>query len=198
MSDSKKMELANVWIKVNDVGSQVQKKRISPAEAIVLRYQFGVRVEGQAKPMSPFDHLHITESVDRSENDDFQRLHGAYGKVLMDKVFPGENPKIPLTFKEAGFEQTDEKEPKPGKHFHQYIDLAKLPKAETTDEESVKELEVKKSQQSQIDTLVKQNQELQSVVGELLKRIPTPVAAAATAHVAVTPVASPTPIAPVK
>lgn len=189
------MELADVWIKINDNGSQVKKSRISPAEAIVLRSQFGVRVEGQAKPLSPFDHLHINDSTERSADSDFQRLTNQYGKVMMDKVFPGENPNIPMTFETAGFEETNDLEPKAGKAFHKYEDLNKLPKEEVTDEQSVKEVAEREAQSKllveqqkainqmgeQVSKLLKANEELMSELRsqresqQSQKSAPTPV-----------------------
>ena len=58
MADEK-MELAHAWVLVNDVGSNIQMKYITPAQAVIIRKQFGVKVEGDAKPVTPFQHLDV-------------------------------------------------------------------------------------------------------------------------------------------
>ena len=85
-------------------------------------------------------HLDIAvTSIERSKDDEFTRLVKKYGDKLISAVFPGENPNIPLTFKEAGVEATEESAPKAGKPT-EVIELAKLDEKETTDEQSAKEV----------------------------------------------------------
>lgn len=176
------MELASVWLQINDLGSDIHLKRVSPAEALIQRAQFGVIVEGQSVPDSPFKHIDINEKVSRTKNEDYQRLVAKFGKKVVEKSFPGENPNIPLTFKDAGVTAINEEpQPKMGKPFHIYTPLDKLPKEETIDEESVREraamVAASTAQQGQIDILVKQNAELTATVNALIAKL-TPAAPA--------------------
>ena len=143
MSDEKKeplMQVGHAWVEINDLHDNVQLRNITPAEILVVRKQFGIKVPGQAKPTSPVTHLDIAvTSIARSKDDEFTRLVKKYGDKLISTVFPGENPNIPLTFKEAGVEATEESAPKAGKPT-EVIELAKLDKKETTDEESANEV----------------------------------------------------------
>jgi len=135
-----KMQTAHAWVDINDLHDNIQLKHITPAEALVIRKQFGVKVPGQAKPTSPITHLEIlVKDIDRSKDSEFTRLVKKYGDKLISAVFPGENPNIPLTFKEAGVEATEESAPKAGKST-EVVELAKLAKSEVSDEESVKEI----------------------------------------------------------
>ena len=120
MSDKATMEKGVAWVIINDLKDTVRVVDITPAEAIILRKQFGVLVEGETVPLSPVKHLDIQGTVAREANEEFQRLTRKYGKKMMSEVFPGEAPNIPTTFKAVGLEDTVDgtgKEPKKGKEL---------------------------------------------------------------------------------
>lgn len=159
-------------MEINDLHDNVQLKHITPAEALVIRKQFGIKVPGQAKPSSPITHLDIhVKGTDRSKDAEFTRLVKKYGDKLITTVFPGENPNIPDTFKEAGIEATEEGAPKAGKPT-EVIELAKLPKEETQDEESVVE---KAAREQQTATLKAQAEQIAQLT-ELVKKLTAPKA----------------------
>ena len=123
------MQIANCWVQINELGSNARKERVTPAECQVLRKLFGVKVVGQTKPTNPITHLHIVGEDKRSVTDEFSRLTQRYGEKLIGEMFPGENPGCPDTFKAAGFEETEEKQPKEGKK-HVIEPLASLKKGD--------------------------------------------------------------------
>lgn len=125
-----KMQVANVWLQLNELGSNVQLKRITPAEALIVRKLHGVKVEGQTKPTNPLSHIDILkEDVKRDNEAEYSRLAKKFGNKVVETAFPGENPKLPQTFAEAGFENTDEAAPKEGKAM-EVASLATLPKGD--------------------------------------------------------------------
>jgi hypothetical protein len=93
------MQIADAWLQVNDLGSNVQIRNITPAEAVVLRKIHGIKVVGQAKPTNPFTHLHVhTKTVERSADAEYGRLIKKFGAPVIESVFPGENPTLPKDF----------------------------------------------------------------------------------------------------
>lgn len=133
------MQTANAWVEINDLHDNVQIKNITPAEALVTRKLFGVKIAGQAKPMNPITHLDInSKEVTRTKEQEYARLVKKYGDKKISEIFPGENPNIPDTFKEVNLDIKG-KEPEKGDET-QVTELAKLSPEETTDEESVAEL----------------------------------------------------------
>ena len=121
------MQTATGWLKISDLGDIVRVSNITPAEAVILRAQFGIRIEGESRPLSPITHLHIADDeIARTQHEEYQRLNRKYGADVMKATFPGENPNIPLKFADVGFEQTEETEPKKGK-APEILPLEKLP-----------------------------------------------------------------------
>lgn len=173
------MELADVWVQINTEGSNVQLKRITPAQAIVIRSQFGVKVEGDSKPLSPITHMDINAKAERTKSQEYDRLTKHYGSALIKGVFPGESPNMPLTFSEAGVEATeDEKAPKKGPE-QVVLPLAELDPKEVQDEESVKDAEARLAQEKRVtdlQLLVKQQgDQIAQLLGHLTKQA-TPIA----------------------
>jgi len=172
MSDEKKesqplMQIGHAWVEINDLHDNVQLRNITPAEALVIRKQFGIKVPGQAKPTSPITHLDVRiAGIARTKDDEFTRLVKKYGDRLIGTVFPGENPNIPLTFKEAGVEATEESAPKAGKPT-EVVELAKLDKKETTDEESAKEVAAREAAAKAMTTKDEQIARLTALVEKL-------------------------------
>jgi hypothetical protein len=125
------MQLANVWFSLNELGSNVRKAGVTPAECQVLKRQFGYKAPGTNETSNPITHLDILkEEVTRSASDEYTRLCGRYGEKLVKDMFPGENPNIPETFEKAGFTATDETEPKKNPKELERLPLAALPKGD--------------------------------------------------------------------
>ncbi len=163
------MQTAHAWVEINELHDNVQLKHITPAEALVIRKQFGIKVAGQAKPTSPITHLDISlAGVERTKEQEFTRLCKKYGNKYIEGVFPGENPNIPLTFKEAGFEATKESAPQVGE-AQVVVALEKLSKEEVTDKESVKEVEARLAQAKMIEAQNAKIAELTALVEKLVK-----------------------------
>lgn len=177
------MQTAHAWVEINDLHDNVQFKHITPAEALVARKQFGVKIAGQARPSNPITHLDIhTKEVERSKDQEYTRLVKKYGEKKIAEVFPGENPNIPLTFKDAGFEVAKEGESHQDANGNNKSKtggpqdggatvvqpLTQLPIEEITDEESVKEVAARKASQSVIEEQRKQISELSNQVSQLL------------------------------
>lgn len=160
-NERQNMELANVWVEIDTLHNNVQLKRVSPPEAQVYRKQFGYKTPGTNKTTNPISHLEIVEKdAKRATQDEFDRLCRKFGNKLVEELFPGANPVLPQTFKEAGFDESKEKSPEAGK-MHEILPLAKLPKEETQDEESVKETEARDAKIAAQDKLIA---ELQAAV----------------------------------
>ena len=150
------MELATVWLEVNSLHDNARLMNVTPAEAQVYRTQFGMKTEDSPVPTIPFIHLEIVDKVDRKAEEEYSRLARKFGKKLISGLFPGANPPIPMTFKEAGFESIDN-EPKKGKDMV-VTPLAQLPRGDDgSDMEptSVNPLEeIVRKQQEQIQQLM--------------------------------------------
>ena len=84
-----KMQVANVWLQLNELGSNVQLKRITPAEALIVRKLHGVKVEGQTKPTNPLSHIDILkEDVKRDNEAEYSRLAKKFGNKVVETAFP--------------------------------------------------------------------------------------------------------------
>jgi len=121
------MQTATAWLKLNELGDNVQKKNITPSEALLLRAKFGYLIEGETAPLNPLTHLALTEDVERGNAEEYGRLCHKYGAPVVKELFPGVNPKMPVTFEEVGFEESEEPEPKKGVP-NTFVDLKKLPR----------------------------------------------------------------------
>lgn len=160
------MQTAHAWVKINELNDNVQFKHITPAEALIARKQFGVKTAGQAKPISPITHLDVhTKEVERTKDQEYTRLVKKYGSKMIETVFPGENPNIPMKFSdiEGISEQVKGKAPESGEAM-EVVPLSSMSKEETTDAESVKEGEARKAQ---ADLIVKQGEQIAKLGGQL-------------------------------
>ena len=170
------MQTAHAWVKINELGDNAQIKHITPAEALVIRRQFGIKLQGQSKPTNPITHLDEQKGVDRDTAAEYNRLVKKYGEKLITTVFPGDAPNIPSTFSAAGFEVAEEGEevgekpkaggPEAGKGT-EVVPLTKLSKDETIDEESAKEVAAQLRQTATIDEQNKKIAELTALVNKL-------------------------------
>jgi hypothetical protein len=158
------MELATVWIEVDALKNNVKKENVTPAQAIVLRKMYGKFVQGSTKPTNPFQHIKITGEDKRTGEAEFQRLAGIYGMgtekepSILVRCFPGENPRLPETFKDAGIEETEISEPAKGVP-HKIEPLTEIARGLTEDEakedpQAGQLLAVIAAQQSQVDSLL--------------------------------------------
>jgi len=123
------MQLANIWLEVNDLHSNANLKNVTPAECLIYRNQFGRKISGQATPTNPITHLALLPDVTRSNDEERTRLCRRFGDEQVAKAFPGDAPQFPLTFKEAGFEVTKDAAPASGKK-HEILPLASVGKGD--------------------------------------------------------------------
>ena len=94
------MENARVSIALsNDLNNVVYKDNVTPVEATILRSLHGkgsvniVYIEGMDK---------------RSHNLEMEKMRKNYPKATIDKLYPGESPKIPVRFSEIGMSEPQE------------------------------------------------------------------------------------------
>ena len=161
------MELATVWVKINELGSNIRLLNVTPAEVTIVNDQFGLRTADDPTPISAITHLEITGKTNRGTRAEFARLAKKYGGKQAKDAFPGNTPQIPLTFAQVGVkETTEELQPKAGQPT-QVIELAKLPKEDTTDAESVAEIEQRKAQSAAMEEQGKQIAALAATVTAL-------------------------------
>lgn len=94
------MENARVSISLsNDLNNVVYKDNVTPVEATVLRAMHG---KGSVN-------IVYIESMDkRSHVQEFERVRNNYPKAQIDKLYPGESPKIPVRFSEIGMSEPQE------------------------------------------------------------------------------------------
>jgi hypothetical protein len=88
------MELARVSITLSgDLGNVVYKNGITVPEASILRAMHG---KGSVS-------IVYVESMDkRSHDGEYSRLVAKYPKDIITKLWPGENPRLPVRFSEIG------------------------------------------------------------------------------------------------
>lgn len=162
-----KIQRANIWFKVNELGDNIQKKNVSPGECLIIRKQFGIKVKGSSKPLSPITHLDIIGESDGNVEDEYSRLGRVYGSKVVEGVFPGENPNIPLTFVSVGLDETKDKEPEKGVE-PVIVPLAQLPKEETVDAESAAEIAERDGLKKLLQQQAQQIEKLSTTVASLL------------------------------
>jgi hypothetical protein len=99
------MQIANVRLRLNELGSDVALEDITPAEAALLNTDHATNAKGEA-----IHDIVVTGEVTRSNEAEINRLREKYvnakdrkGEPLAEKLYPGKNPTLPQTFKDAGF-----------------------------------------------------------------------------------------------
>ena len=105
------MELGNAWVIIGLKGSNVLKKAITPAEAQILVASFK-----NAAGKFPLEDLEITGTAQsvgsvnaegkvafkpRTDAEEKARLKRLYDVKFVEKMFPGANAKMPVTFADA-------------------------------------------------------------------------------------------------
>lgn len=110
------MEVANVRLRLNKVGSDVPLEGVTPAEAMLLHILHGPS-NGGLTFGEDFNKITVVGTAkvkegeklrDRTDVEELRRLRGKYGsardkqgKPLIEIVWPDRNnPKLPATFKE--------------------------------------------------------------------------------------------------
>lgn len=93
------MELARVSITLSgDLGNVVYKNGITVPEASILRAMHG---KGSVS-------IVYIESMDkRSHDGEYSRLVAKYPKEVITKLWPGENPRLPVRFSEIGLAEPE-------------------------------------------------------------------------------------------
>lgn len=110
-----KMQTASARLKLSEHGD-VPIDELTPAEAVVLNKAHETNAKGVAVHA-----VVLGPEVQRTDKQEIQRLREKYvsmrdktGASVVEKVFPGEAPALPKTFKEAGIEaEAPAKEEKP-------------------------------------------------------------------------------------
>ena len=94
------MENARISIALsNDLNNVVYKDNVTPVEATILRTLHG---KGSVNVV-------YIESMDkRSHNFEMERMRKQYPKSTIEKLYPGESPKIPVRFSEIGMTEPQE------------------------------------------------------------------------------------------
>lgn len=109
------MQIANCSCAIDGFKSDVQKLNTTPAEVLILREMFTAAANGD-----PVLDLSIKGEVTRTEMEEKQRLMELYGGArmsdgtsLVEKIFPGASPKMPLKFAEVGLGPKEVEKPTP-------------------------------------------------------------------------------------
>jgi len=105
------MELADCWLYLGKIKSDVPLKNVTPAE-LVLLLRAKINKAGNTRQdvcgTFPVHDLVIHSSVKRSRTHEMNRLH-KYGKTpddskfTIEELYPGETSVLPETFEETGF-----------------------------------------------------------------------------------------------
>jgi len=110
------MQIAKCRVVLNHFGSSVEKHDITPAEAQVLQEMHNMNVgsdciidlkasgKAQVRELDPKDD-EKTILRDRTPLEEVSRLKRIYNAKFVEKLFPGRNPTVPETFKEAGIQE---------------------------------------------------------------------------------------------
>ncbi len=100
------MQIANIWLKIDSGGSNIQLAEVTPAEAAVLNADH----EANAKGVAVHD-IVVIRDEERSGEAEINRLKEKYANAKNKKgdqwatiLYPGKNPVLPQTFKEVGLE----------------------------------------------------------------------------------------------
>lgn len=93
------METARVSITLSgDLGNVVYKNEVSVPEASVLRAMHG---------RSSVSIVYIESMDKRSHSAELARLRAKYPVSVIEKLWPGESPKLPVRFSEIGLEEPE-------------------------------------------------------------------------------------------
>ena len=114
------MQIANAWLILDERGSNIPVKNVTPAEAVYLNT---TRKRHKDDTEQKVIHIKVVGNAKRTNAVEKERLLRKYpienpksGKTLMDEIWPGPMPSFPQTFEEAAFEVTGDS-PKEGKRL---------------------------------------------------------------------------------
>jgi hypothetical protein len=94
------METARVSIALsNDLNNVVYRNEVTPVEATILRSLHG---------KGSVNIVYIENMDKRSHLIEMERMRKMYPKTTIDKLYPGEAPKIPVRFSEIGMSEPAE------------------------------------------------------------------------------------------
>lgn len=105
------MQIANVWLKIDPTGSNIQLEGVTPAEAAILNENHQANARGIA-----VHNVVVVGNEERSGEAEINRLRVKYanakdakGTMLAEKLYPGKNPILPQKFSEVGVETAEVK-----------------------------------------------------------------------------------------
>lgn len=90
------MLLANLHLKLNQLGTSVPLTKVTPAEVMFLASEHAAESGG-----NPVKDLEIVGEVKRSDSDELNRLREKYNNTKLAKMFAGAIPQLPKSFKQA-------------------------------------------------------------------------------------------------
>lgn len=90
------MQIGKCILKISATDT-VAKIDVTPAEVLLLKENFG-KISGGV----PIHDLEVTGEDKRTAHDEMARLGRLYTDERAKKAFPGDVPKLPETFKDAG------------------------------------------------------------------------------------------------
>jgi hypothetical protein len=118
---NKNMEIGNAWVVIHNNGNNVEKRGITPAEAVILNTAYGkmiggkavtqLKITGDAEIATAFDEEgKPTETKPRTNAQEARRLIAKYGEKVVEKLFPGAMSvkKLPETFAEAEVNENEQ------------------------------------------------------------------------------------------
>lgn len=92
------MQVCDCWVKLNEFGSDVFKRDVTPSELQALSDMHRGNVKNH-----PIHTVTNIRTIERTPLQEVSRLRKIYKKDLVDTMFPGKNPQCPATFKDANF-----------------------------------------------------------------------------------------------
>lgn len=98
MADENIMQTCECKVALADSKTSVLRRNITPAEAIILQ-----EIHGPQAIVEPVQQ----ENIERTTIEEKINLRSKYdrpNREVVEKMFPGHDPRIPMTFKEAGIE----------------------------------------------------------------------------------------------
>lgn len=108
------MQIANCYVTLSNIGSNVPKQGITPAEVVVLR-----TLHQGAVGRDPIIDVADVKEVTRTSKEELERLRSIYGgTVLQGKtpvlthLYPGDSPTLPTKFSEVNLTVPGHDKPK--------------------------------------------------------------------------------------
>lgn len=97
------MQIANCFVSLNNLGSNVPKVGVTPAEIVVLR-----TLHQHAVGRDPITDISDVKEVNRTSKEELERLRLTYGGTVLNgktpvltHLYPGDSPTLPQKFSEV-------------------------------------------------------------------------------------------------